>query len=257
MIGEYYRPNSIEKVLNLLTQKSEGLRPMGGGTLLSRQQNDTYGVVDLQSAGLDRIETDGQRIKVGATVRLDMMLAHPEVDSEIKRAIRQDASENIRNMATLGGWLVSSDGRSSFSTVLLASDTSLTWQPNSVRVRMGDWLPVREMESPGVLITEAEWLLRPKLAFEYVARSPKDRPTLIVAAAQWDSGRTRIALGGFGPTPILAMDGPDDGGADAACRDACIEAEDVWASAAYRRGVAPKLALRCLERFDAMKESEA
>ena len=72
--------------------------------------------------------------------RLDALVSQPQVDSEIKRAIRIDASENIRNMATLGGWLVSSDGRSAFTTLMLALDTSLFWEPNSTQVRMGDWL---------------------------------------------------------------------------------------------------------------------
>ena len=257
MIGKYYRPESVEKAVELLSYKEEKRTPMGGGTHLSRFQKDLYDVVDLQSTGLDKIHIDGQRIKIGATTRLDTMLESPEVDAEIKRAIRLDASKNIQNMATLGGWLISSDARSAFSTVLLALDVTFTWEPNSIKVRMGDWLPVSKVEPPGVLLTEVEWDLRPNLVFEYVARSPKDRPTLIVAVAQWGSGRTRVAMGGFGSAPIIAMDGPEGLGADVACRDAYFEAEDAWASAAYRREVAPKLALRCLERIDAMKESEA
>lgn len=256
MIGTYYRPDSLEEAVALL-EEDRSLRPMGGGTFLSRRQAETFGVVDLQSAGLDGIEPRGQRIVVGAAARLDSLLAHPDVNSELKRAIRLDASENARNMATLGGWLVSSTARSIFSTVLLSLDATLTWEPGSERVRMGNWLPMRELEAPSVLLTEVEWWQRLNLAFEYVARSPKDRPTLIVAAAQWDSGRTRIALGGYGAAPIIAMDGPESEGADVACRDAYFEAEDAWATALYRREVAPKLALRCLERIDALKEREA
>ena len=257
MIGEYYRPDSVDKAVELLSAKGGYLRPLGGGTQLSRFQADLQGVVDLQSTGLDIIQVHGQQIKVGATTRLDTIVENPNLDAEIKRAIRLDVSKNIRNMATLGGWLVTSDARSAFSTVLLALDITLTWEPNQVQVRMGDWLPIREMESPGVLLMEAEWDLRPNLVFEYVARSSKDRPTLIVAVTQWGSGRTRVVMGGFGPAPIIAMDGPEGLGADVACRDAYFEAEDAWASAAYRREVAPKLAVRCLERIDAMKGSEA
>jgi CO/xanthine dehydrogenase FAD-binding subunit len=160
-------------------------------------------------------------------------------------------------MATLGGWLVSSDGRSILSTVLLALDATLTWLPDDERVRMGNWLPMRATEPPGVLMTEVEWWTRPHLVFEYVARSPKDRPILIAAAAQWGSGRTRVTLGGFGEAPIVAMDGPEDRGVDVAARDAYFEAEDQWATAVYRREVASRLALRCLDRIDAIKESEA
>lgn len=257
MIGEYFRPTSIEEAVTLLTEQAKDRKPLGGGTSLSRQQASQFGVVDLQMTGLDRVEKRGQRIMAGAMVYLNTLLEHPDVHSEIKRAIKIDASENIRNMATLGGWLVTSDARSILSTVLLALDTTLSWEPDSKRVRMGNWLPLRGEESPGVLLTEAEWWMRPHLVFEYVARSPKDRPILIVAAAQWGSGRTRIALGGYGKTPIIAMDGPEDRGVDVASRDAYTESDDQWATGLYRSEVAAKLALRCLDRIDALKESEA
>lgn len=257
MIGEYYRPSSVQEAVALLMDKERALRPMGGGTSLSRQQEGQFGVVDLQNVDLDTLEKRGQNITCGAMVRLGALMAHPDIHPEIQRAIKIDANENIRNAATLGGWLVSGDGRSILTTVLLALDASLTWEPGNKHVTLGDWLPLRNQEPHGVLITDVEWALGPYLVFEYVARSPKDRPILILAAAQWRSGRTRIALGGYGESPIIAMDGPGENGADLASRDAYYEAEDQWATALYRREVAANLALRCLERINQLKESEA
>lgn len=257
MIAEYYRPGSLDEAVALLRDEGKRRRPLGGGTWLSRRQSDAFGVVDLQSVGLDIIQARGQRIMAGAAVRLGQLLEHPDVHPGIKQAILNDSNQNLRNMATLGGWLVSSDARSILSTVLLALDATLTWMPDETRVRMGNWLPLREAEPPGVLMTEVEWWTRPHLVVEYVARSPKDRPILIVAAAQWGSGRTRVTLGGYGKAPIVAMDGPEDRGVDVAARDAYFEAEDAWATAVYRREVASRLALRCLDRIDALKESEA
>jgi len=256
MIEKYFRPQNVEEALALLTDAQKDLTPLGGGTSVSRHQEAHHGVVDLQDTGLDQITVQGQRIKVGAMVRLNDLIGHKDIHPEIQRAIMIDASENIRNMATLGGWLVSSTGRSITSSVLLTLDTTLTWEPGNNKVRMGNWLPLREVDPPGILITEAKWWLRPHLAFEYVARSPKDKPILIVAVAQWGSGRTRVVLGGYGKMPIVAMDGTEDLGADVACRDAYSEASDEWATAQYRSDVAAKLALRCLERIDAIKESE-
>lgn len=257
MISEYCRPSSIDEAVTLLMNRTKDRRPLGGGTHLSREQASLSGVVDLQDTGIDQIEKRGQRIMAGAMVRLNMLLDHPEIHTEIKRAIRIDTNENIRNMATLGGSLVTCDGRSILAAVLLAMDATLTWEPDGERVRMGNWLPIRSQESPGILITEVEWWTRPHLVFEYAARSPKDRPIVIAAAAQWGSGRTRIVLGGFGQTPFVVMDGPEDQGVDVAARDAYYEASDQWATALYRREVASKLALRCLTRIDAIKESEA
>jgi len=257
MISEYFRPISLDEALTLLTEKAKVRKPLGGGTSLSRQQAKIDGVVDLQDVGLDQIEKNKRGITAGAMVRLDALLTHPDVHAEVQRAIKIDAAENIRNMATLGGWLVSSGGRSILTTVLLALDAGLSWEPGNLMVRMGDWLPLRGQTSPGVIITEVAWSTESELVFEYVARAPKDQPILILAMARWGSGRTRVALGGFGDAPIIAMDGLGNAGADAASREACFDAEDQWASAEYRREVAARLALRCVERLDASKESES
>jgi hypothetical protein len=79
------------------------------------------------------------------------------------------------------------------------------------------------------------------LRFEMVARSPMDRPVVCAAVASWPSGRTRVALGGYGKAPILAMDGPEPVGAAVAAREAYRFAEDEWAGADYRMEVAGKL----------------
>ena len=256
MISEYFRPATVDEAVTLLTDRRVIRKPLAGGTSLSRQQTGVQGVVDLQAAGLDQIVTRAQRITAGAMSRLSVLLHHPDIHPEIKRAIRIDTGQNLRNMATLGGTLVSADGRSILSAVMLALDATLTWEPDGNKISLGNWLPLREQESPGVLITEVAWSFQPTLTFEYAARSPKDQPILIVAATQWGSGRTRIVLGGFGKTPVVAMDGLEEGGADVAARNAYFEAEDQWASASYRREVAAKLALRCLQKIDVLKERE-
>ncbi len=256
MIGEYYRPASLEEAVTLLTDAKKNLRPLGGGTNISRMKGERFSVVDLQDIGIDKIEHHERDVSVGAMVRFDSLLAHSGIHPEIKRAVQIDTSENIRNMATLGGWLITSDARSILSTLLLALDCKITWKPGGEQVSIGDWYPIRDQGMPGVLMTEVEWQIGPQFVFEYVARSPKDRPILIVAVAKWGSGRTRIALGGFGDAPVIAMDGPQSFGADVASQDAFYEAGDQWATAAYRRDVASKLAMRCLTRIDQIMESE-
>ena len=256
MIKTYYRPTSLDETLKLLADPKKKAKPLGGGTSISRHEGPDIAVVDLQELGLDKIIKRGGRITAEAMVRLDALMRHPDTHDELRKAISLDVTQNMRNMSTLGGWLISNQGRSIFSTLLLALDASLTWQPGDKKIRMGDWLPIRKFNPPGLLITEITWWSQPKLVFEYVARSPQDEPIVIVAVAQWGSGRTRVALGGFGEAPIIAMDGPDESGADVACRDAFHEAEDQWASAVYRREVASKLAKRCMARINAQSESE-
>jgi len=111
-------------------------------------------------------------------------------------------------------------------------------------LNIGDFLPLR----PRGLITSITIPLNAKIAFEYVSRTPADKPIVCVALAQWPSGRTRLAVGGYGKAPMLAMDGTESEGVEAAARNAFHEANDEWASAEYRMDVAATLAKRCAEK---------
>jgi CO/xanthine dehydrogenase FAD-binding subunit len=97
------------------------------------------------------------------------------------------------------------------------------------------------------LITSISVPLNVKLAFDYVSRTPADKPIVCAALAQWSSGRTRLVLGGYGKSPRLAMDGTEAEGVEAAARNAFHEATDEYGSAEYRMDVAATLAKRCLE----------
>ena len=93
--------------------------------------------------------------------------------------------------------------------------------------------------------------LAPKTEFDYVSRTPADSPIVAVAVARWPSGRIRLAVGGHGKMPLLAMDGTGADGIEAAARNAMYGADDPWGSAEYRMDVAATLARRCLARLPA------
>jgi CO/xanthine dehydrogenase FAD-binding subunit len=160
----------------------------------------------------------------------------------------------------VAGTLVACDGRSTFACALLAMDGKVSVSSEQLSViSVGEFLPLR----PRGLITQITIPLNAQFAFEYVARTPSDKPIVCAALAGWSSGRTRLAVGGFGKSPLLAMDGTESAGADAssadfvlrsaqaAARNACHEAADEWASAEYRMDVAATLAKRCLEHIRA------
>jgi CO/xanthine dehydrogenase FAD-binding subunit len=153
-------------------------------------------------------------------------------------------------MATVAGTLVACDGRSTFATAMLALDAkcSVISYQSSV-IYLGELLALRNELLQGKLITAITIPLNVKLAFETVARTPADKPIVCAVLAQWPSGRTRLALGGWGKSPLLAMDGNEPGGAEEAARNAFAEAGDEWASAEYRSEVAKVLAKRCLEKL--------
>ena len=260
MITAYHRPKTLDEALTLLTQPNR--TPLGGGTLLSRSTTDPMEAVDLQSLNLNTIEKQGNALKVGATVTLQQLLESEHCSEALKAALKLEAPLNLRNAATIAGTLVSCDGRSPFATVLLALDakfehTKLEDSKLESRVsNVGEFLPLRDLQ--GSLITSVTLPLNTKLAFDYVPRTPADKPIVCAALAQWNSGRTRLALGGYGKSPMLAMDGIEAEGNDAlakdntlgsaqsAARNAFHEATDDYASAEYRMDVAATLAKRCL-----------
>ena len=251
MITTYHRPKTMDEALTLITHPNR--LPLGGGTLLAsrRPTADPIEVVDLQSLGLDSIKKSGNNLELGATATLQELLESKDCPEMLKSALKLEAPLNIRNSATAAGTLVSCDGRSTFAVVLLALDAKISVmskQNGDELINIGDFLPLRE-QIRGKLITRITFPLNVKLAFEYVARTPADKPIVCAALAQWNSGRTRLALGGFGTSPMLAMDGTESEGLETAARNAFHEATDDWGSAEYRMDVAATLAKRCLENI--------
>jgi CO/xanthine dehydrogenase FAD-binding subunit len=244
MITDYFRPMTLDEALTLLAQPNT--LPLGGGTLLSGLRGDPVSVVDLQALGLNRIHKKGNNLEIGATVTLQQLLESEHCPQALKTALKLEAPLNLRNSGTVAGDVVTCDGRSSFACALLALDAKITVisvQPSVISI--GEFLPLR----PRGLITLISIPLHAKFAFEYVSRTPSDKPIVCAALAQWGQGRARLAVGGWGKSPTLAMDGTEAEGLDTAARNACHEAADEWASAEYRMDVASTLAKRCLESF--------
>ena len=250
MITNYFRPKTLDEALKLLAQPNT--RPLGGGTWLNQPHDEKFAVVDLQALGLNQIHKAGNNLEIDACVTLQELLESTLCPAALTQAIRLESALNIRNAATVAGALVTTDGRSTFATAMLALDARLTVDggpmteagQSSTSYGFVEYIILR----PQGLITKITIPLNIKLAFESVARSPMDQPIVCAAVAQWAAGRTRLVLGGYGKSPLLAMDGTEPGGIDAAAKNAFHEAGDEWASAEYRMDVAAKLAKRCLDK---------
>lgn len=254
MIIEYHRPQTLEETLRLLSRKSPLTLPLAGGTVLNRPSRQEFAVVDLQALGLDKIEPHGEMLHLGATTTLQAFLDWLEAAGEevpmrraLQDALRHEATRNLRQVGSLAGTLVSADGRSPFTTAMLALDARLTLLPEKEEITLGDLLPLRVERLHSRLITRITLPLHPRLAYRYVARTPADRPIVCASLARWPSGRVRLALGGYGEAPLMAFDGPGADGLVAAAQSAYHSAGDEWASAEYRSHIAGVLAQRCLE----------
>ena len=251
MITTYHRPQTLDEALNLLTKANR--IPLGGGTLLSKPTADSIEVVDLQALSLDSIKKNGNYLELGATFTLQQMLESDLCPAPLRAALKLEATLNIRNASKIAGTLVACDGRSTFASMLLAADAKIEQanlkdsQVEYQTTNIGAFLPLR----PTRLITKIGLPLNIRLAFDYVARTPSDKPIVCAALGQWNSGRTRLVLGGYGKNPLLAMDGTEAEGVEVAARNAFHEAADDYASAEYRMDVAATLAKRCLEALSA------
>ncbi len=251
MISAYHRPQTLEEALALLGRPSPHTVPLGGGTLLSHAKGEPMEVVDLQALGLDGIAEQGKNLEIGAAATLQGLLEHGSCPTAMHLALKLEAPLNLRNAATVAGTVVSCDGRSTLVTTLLALDAKLAGFRLSqgengrkeISENIGDFLPLR----PRGLITKITIPLQVRMAFEYVSRTPADKPIVCAAVVQWPSGRTRLAVGGFGNAPRLAMDGTEPEGLETAARNAMHDATDEWGSADYRMDVAATLARRALE----------
>jgi CO/xanthine dehydrogenase FAD-binding subunit len=269
MILEYHRPKTLDEALNLLKRKQPLTRPLAGGTAIHLLHREDFAVVDLQDLGLDRVEMRGKSLALGAMLTLQAFLTSLDslnlsggnLANALGDVIRQEATLNIRNAATLGGTLAAASGRSPLATALLACDGEILLQPGNRRIPLGDWLPLRcaqgrplRHEQPaGSLIVEVRLPTHISLAYAAVARTPADFPIVCAAAAGWprggagSSGRRRIALGGYGPAPRLVIDGTESTGAGQAAQSAYLTAGDEWASAEYRAEMASILVERCIQ----------
>ncbi|GAB4401045.1 MAG: hypothetical protein OHK0052_24600 [Anaerolineales bacterium] len=243
----YTRPQTVPEALKLLAQPHAFA--LGGGTYLNSPAAQAYAdeatLIDLQALGLNAISERGRTLEIGATAPLESLLQTPQIPPALQETLRLQASLNLRNMATAAGSLLSADGRAPFAIAMLALDSRLTFADES-QCALGDVLPLPLPRLRGTLVTAVEIPLNVELAYQQVARTPADLPIIAVAICRWQSGRTRVVLGGWSHTPALALDGPEPGGIEAAVRNVCESAGDDWATAEYRSEVAITLVQRCL-----------
>ena len=249
MIIEYHRPNSLTDALALLDRNQPVTVPLGGGTFLNRPSSQHIAVVDLQALGLGRIERQGNMVRLGATATLQSLVDSTELPLALIGAAEQELPFNLRQVATVAGTLVASDGMSPLTCAMLALDVQLKTlfpaRPDQPEfISLGDFLPVRSIQHRFIL--EAAFYSQVRLTYEKISRTPADKPILCLCAARWPSGRTRITVGGFGASALLAMDGPESSGAEMAVRNVLSQAGDEWATAAYRQETGAELVNRAL-----------
>jgi len=251
---KYHRPKTLKEAVALM---DKGV-PLAGGTALTPQRYEVDAVIDIQDLKLDELKLGKSEIHIGATVKLEALIkAHEELPQALVQACRQEAALNIRNAATIGGAVMSGDGRSPLLTALLALDASVITEPGNNSEPLQKLLENRKGMRKPRLIVALEMVRPNQMIYEQVSRSPADRPLvcLVVAEHPISKGERKViaALGGHGERPIRLTELEEAlekcaslADAAALAQKAYKDAGDAFASAVYRAEIAGVLARRLL-----------
>lgn len=269
-IQAFHRPQTIERVWQLLEEGGGSIRVVGGGTDLAiRCPPEVRALVDMTELGLNRIgPADDGGIRVGGMTTLTAMLEHPSTSSYaggvIAEMLRHVGSPLLRNAATIGGHLAR--GRlSDVVPVCLALDARVVvFDGEYHSMPLEAYYRRLAHHSPHVL-TEVGFppsASRSAASFLRHSRSAFDHALVNVACrVDVDNGavtRSRVAVGAtFGPASlvpgaeaVLIGSQLEDEAIDEAAEvvEAVIDVDPSWmVGEDYRRHVAATLVRRSLE----------
>jgi CO/xanthine dehydrogenase FAD-binding subunit len=200
---KYYRPLTLEEALTLLA-RPDAVVLAGGTTLNARPGGASVAAVDLQALHLDGIEAGGGWVRLGTMTRLQDVVDSDLVPGTLRDLARLEAPGTIRNAATVGGTVGAADPESPLLTGLLAFAARVSVaRPGSITD-----IPLEAvLDDPHVLasavITSVTVPVGGQAAAHGTARTPMDRPIVMVVAHRDAAGATRTAVSGVAPHPVL------------------------------------------------------
>ena len=270
---DYYRPTTVEEAIAALGS-SDTAKILAGGQSLIPTMNFRLAqpdlVVDIGGVeGLDRLEVGPDGVTIGASVTQSRVMASDEVAAAVpglRRALRHVGHLQIRNRGTVCGSLAHADPAAELPALAIACGATLSLQgPAGERtVEAGDFFlgPFWTDLAHGEIIVAVHFPPEPAgtvtLVDELAWRSGDFAITGVAAALDTTGG----VIGGgrlvsFGVSGVAGrMTGAeqavagfatgDDGSAlyGAAYEDGADAADDVHASAEYRREALGALTVR-------------
>ncbi len=276
---EFHSPATVDEAGKLLARHGERAKVLAGGTDL---------VLDLKAGkaepqalvwvgripGLAAIERRDGQLRLGAAATATMLLESPVVrEAALPLALAAEAfgAPAVRDMATLGGNVVTASPAGDLAIALLALDATaeLAGPRGERRVPLGDLFagPRRSRIEPDDLLVAFQIPVdRGRRGGDFVKLGPRQALAISVVCAAasvtlGDGGtcaEVRIALGSVAPTPLRAREAeallrgrrPDAALLDQAAERAAAETSpisDIRGSAWYRWRVTPPVVRRALE----------
>ena len=245
-ISAYFRPKTISELEEILSMVQGEVNFLSGGDYNFASLDQSAPLVDLQSLGLDQIISDGNTVEIGALATLEQIKEAFQGWDSLQEALSIEAGLNVRNSLSLANFLKTADGRSPFLCVLLAFAPTIALLPSHQSMRLETYLASRQ-KKPTEFISGLNLALPKGLAFEAIARTPKDRPIICMAAAVDDLGNLRIACGGMQNPPQVINISTEPQSAIDLVRQAYLQSDDAWAGAKYRQATSQVLLSRLLQ----------
>ena len=259
---EYHAPVTVEEALELLAD-GNGTQALAGGQslvqLMKFRRAKPAALVDLNGvAGLDALEERDGELHVGALVRQQRLLEDELVAARwplLREATRYVGYKETRRRGTVGGSLAFAAPWAELSAAAVALDAAIDVRSGraerTIPARSFFRGPHATALEPGELIVRVRYPAPAEgsgAGFHEVSSRYRDYAQLAAAALVSPDGRAELVLLRVAETP-LRVDA-SEALADERALDRLLAGirpdDDVEASAAYRRRVAPVLARRAL-----------
>ncbi len=189
-VRRYHWARDVDEALSLLSAyQGKGALLAGGVDLARSARTDIEGLIDINGLGLSYIRAENGGLRVGATTTLAEILGHPVAfeyaGGVVGETLRQVAYPAIRNMATLGGAVVSAHPWADIPTLLVALGASARWQgEKEERAELADLYAgeFRKIFQKAVLLEIVFPPCDGAFAFEKISRNAGDIALLNVCA---------------------------------------------------------------------------
>lgn len=237
----YHRPRSLDDAWALLSNSGHSL--LAGGTLIvpaARKPSDEgVTLIDLQALGLDTLQTDGNRLNLGAMVRLGDLVSDRHVPQLIADLCRRELPSTLRNAATIGGTVGAAGLATARDSVLLAGllvhDAAVALHGAADR-SLADYLDTQ----PVGIVTTVSVETEGEGFIAVTGRTPADVPIVAAIGRRMPTG-IRLALTGVAAVPLLVDPADPTAG--------LTPPADFRGSADYRLHLASTLAARVVQEL--------
>lgn len=259
---DYAVAESVEHATELLGRHGGDAKVLAGGQsllpLLKLRVVDVPALVDIgRISDLAYVREDGDRIAIGALTRYSDLERDERLASAcplLHKACSEVGDPQVRHMGTIGGACAHGDPASDVPTALLALDGELVTSSGRTIAAADFFTGVFTTAlEPTEVLTEIR-VPRTTGGWAYEKFHPRAQDWAIVGVAVATNGGPRVALTNMGPTAIRAtgveealVRGADPAAAAEHATEGTEPIDDVFATAEYRRHLAPILVRRALE----------